>query len=62
MPLTPREALSNLAAAVTGDDILKSGLYVGSFKQHTVLQDSIEVLSKLVSEDEQSKHGGGQGD
>lgn len=51
--MTPKEALSNLMVAVTGDDVLKTGLYVGTLRQHSILQDSVGVLSKLIRESEQ---------
>jgi hypothetical protein len=55
--MTPRKALSNLMAAITGNDVLQSGLFVGTYQQHSVLQDSIEVLNRLVTESEHSEDG-----
>ena len=57
--MTPREALSNLMAAITGDDVLKTGLYVGTLKQHGILQDSVGVLSNFIRENEKP---GGESD
>ena len=50
--MTPQEALRNIMTAVTGDAPLNSGIYLGSYRQHATLQESIEVLNKLVQEDE----------
>ena len=55
--MTQKQALSNLMAAITGEDVLKTGLYVGTLKQHTILQESIEVLQSFIMEMEQSGKG-----
>jgi hypothetical protein len=51
--MKPTTALQNIVAAITGEDTLQTGLYLGSYKQHTVLQESFEVLTKLVQQDEE---------
>ena len=48
--MTPKQALSNLMAALTGDDVLQSGLFIGTYRQHSVLQDSVTVLTQLLAE------------
>ena len=52
MAMTAEQALSNLMVAITGDDVLQSGLFVGTYKQHAILQDSIEILSRALKNKE----------
>lgn len=52
MAMTPKQALANLMAALTGDNVLQSGLFIGTYRQHSVLQDSVEVLAQLIPEEQ----------
>lgn len=53
--MTPRQALSNIIVAVTGNDLAGTGLFLGSVAQHTRMQDALEVLTQLVQAYEEVK-------
>ena len=48
--IEPKVALQNLVVAVTGEDPISSGVFLGSYRQHAVLQASVASLQRLIGE------------
>ena len=50
--MDPRVALQNFMVAITGADPVSSGILLGSYQQHEVLQRSAETLQRLIAASE----------
>lgn len=44
------QALNNLIAALSGDSLTETGVYIGSRRQHQIVLESCEVLKAFVAE------------
>lgn len=50
MAQTPQQALNNVITALTGNDALNAGVFVGTYQRHAALQEALEVLTELVKQ------------
>lgn len=48
--MDPKTALHRIATALTGSDAMTTGVFVGSYKQHALLQEAIEALHAYIEE------------